>query len=28
MQKHHKIFFNAENHAGDTAVLQAASDFL
>jgi len=27
MQEHHTIFFNAENHAGDTTVRQAASDF-
>ena len=27
MQEHHTIFFNAENHARDTTVRQAASDF-
>jgi hypothetical protein len=27
MQKHHKIFFNVENHAGDAAVRQAPSYF-
>jgi len=27
MQEHHTIFLNAENHAGDSTVRQAASDF-